>query len=180
MSYVPRRQSVQIVDRTMSPVAGPHRRPRRREPGVRHHRSQILMPPPVLYSQIPFPTEYPDGFTTFTPSIATTPCPYTSITAPLSRPVKDCEGCPALAGVRNVGLDDPRARRPDSHCDFGDRRIRACPVARSVKSRSTWTGPRSQRGVSARLRGFPIPTGPRSRPVRSRRLGRPATSRGRR
>jgi len=98
----------------------------------------------------------------------------------LSRPVKDCEGCPALAGVRNVGLDDPRARRPDSHCDFGDRRIRACPVARSVKSRSTWTGPRSQRGVSARLRGFPIPPGPRSRPVRSRRLGRPATSRGRR
>ena len=30
----------------------------------------------------------------------------------LSRPLQDCEGCPALAGVRNLGLDDPRAVRP--------------------------------------------------------------------
>ena len=28
----------------------------------------------------------------------------------LSRPVEDCEGCPALAGVRNLGLDDPSRR----------------------------------------------------------------------
>ena len=26
---------------------------------------------------------------------------------------------PALAGVRNVGLDDPSAGRPVSHCNFG-------------------------------------------------------------
>ena len=37
----------------------------------------------------------------------------------MSRPVEDCEGCPALAGVRNLGLDDPSAGRPDSHCNFG-------------------------------------------------------------
>ena len=37
-----------------------------------------------LYSQDPFPTEYPDGFTTFTSSIATTPCPHTSVTPPSS------------------------------------------------------------------------------------------------
>ena len=41
-----------------------------------------LVQRPVLYSQIPLPTEYPDGFTTFTPSIAATPCPYTSVTGP--------------------------------------------------------------------------------------------------
>src|SRR5258705_11374863 len=27
----------------------------------------------------------------------------------LSRPLEDCEGCPVLAGVRNLGLDDPSA-----------------------------------------------------------------------
>jgi hypothetical protein len=46
-------------------------------------RSQILVPPPVLYSQIPFPAEYFGGFTTFTPSIATTPRPHTSKTRPI-------------------------------------------------------------------------------------------------
>ena len=39
----------------------------------------------------------------------------------MSRPVEDCDGCPALAGVRNLGLDDPSAGRPDLHCNFGDR-----------------------------------------------------------
>ena len=39
----------------------------------------------------------------------------------LSVPVKDCEGCPARAGVRNLDLDDPRTGRPDSPCNFGDR-----------------------------------------------------------
>jgi hypothetical protein len=33
---------------------------------------------------------------------------------PLSRPVEDCQGCSPLAGARNLGLDDPRAVRPDS------------------------------------------------------------------
>ena len=37
----------------------------------------------------------------------------------LSRPSEDCEGCPALAGVRNLGLDDPSAGRPVLHCNFG-------------------------------------------------------------
>jgi hypothetical protein len=44
----------------------------------------------------------------------------------LSRPVKDCEGCPALAVVRNLSLDDPSADRPDSHCNFGDRSTGRC------------------------------------------------------
>jgi hypothetical protein len=43
----------------------------------------------------------------------------------LSRPVEDCEGCPALARIRSLGLDDPSAGRPDLHCNSGDRRIRA-------------------------------------------------------
>ena len=47
----------------------------------------------------------------------------------LSRPLEDCAGCPALAGVRNLGLDDPSAGCPDSHCNSGDRRIRACRAA---------------------------------------------------
>ena len=123
--------------------------PRRRRPGGRHHRSQILVPPPVLYSQIPFPTEYPDGFTTFTPSIATTPCPHTSVTAPpspLSRPLEDCEGCPVLAGVRNLGLDDPSAGRSDLHCNFGVRSSRAASSGCSAQSRV-----RSSGGVPAEL-----------------------------
>ena len=37
----------------------------------------------------------------------------------VSRPVEDCAECPALAGVRNLGLDDLRPGRPDSHCNFG-------------------------------------------------------------
>jgi hypothetical protein len=37
----------------------------------------------------------------------------------VSRPLEDCEGCPALAGVRNLGLDDPSAGCSDLHCNFG-------------------------------------------------------------
>ncbi len=37
----------------------------------------------------------------------------------LSRPSEDSEGCPALAGVRNLGLDDPSPDRPVLHCNFG-------------------------------------------------------------
>ena len=55
---------------------------------------------------------------------------------PLSRPVEDCKGCRALAGVRNVGLDDPRAGRPDSHCNFGDRSIRACRATAATQRKS--------------------------------------------
>ena len=39
----------------------------------------------------------------------------------MSRPVVDCADCPALAGVHNLDLDDPRTGRPDSPCNFGDR-----------------------------------------------------------
>ena len=60
----------------------------------------------------------------------------------VSRPVEDCEGCPTLAGVRNLGLDDPSAGRPDLHCNFGDRRIRAgrAAAARSARPLSSRTG----------------------------------------
>jgi hypothetical protein len=40
------------------------------------------------------------------------------LASPLSRPVEDCDGYPALAGARNLALDDPSAGRPDSHCNF--------------------------------------------------------------
>jgi LysR substrate binding domain len=39
----------------------------------------------------------------------------------VSRPVEGCAECPALAGVRNLGLDDPSPGRPDLPCNFGDR-----------------------------------------------------------
>jgi hypothetical protein len=50
----------------------------------------------------------------------------------LSRPVEDCAGCPALAGVRNLGLDDLSAGRPDSHCNSGDRRTGAGRAAAAL------------------------------------------------
>src|SRR5258707_860068 len=62
------------------------------------HRSQILVPPPVLSPQPPFPPKYPDAFPTFTPSIAPPPCPHTSVTAALSRPVEDGRDTPRLLG----------------------------------------------------------------------------------
>jgi len=43
----------------------------------------------------------------------------------LSRPVEDCERCSALAGVRNLGLDDPGPGCSDLHCNFGVRSSRA-------------------------------------------------------
>jgi hypothetical protein len=98
-------QSVQIVDRTV-PGCRAAPSPRRRRPGVHHHRCQILVPPPVFYSQIRFPPEYPDGFTTFTPSIATTPHPHTFVIAPSSSSspsicpfrLKVARDCPACLG----------------------------------------------------------------------------------
>ena len=56
----------------------------------------------------------------------------------LSRPVEDREGCPALAGVRNLCLDDPSAGRPDRHCNFSDRSIQArrATAARSASPSS--------------------------------------------
>ena len=76
----------------------------------------------------------------------------------LSRPVEHCEGCPPLAGARNRGLDDPRAVRPDSHCNFGDRSIRACRATAATQRKS-------------RKRAVPAPrhcSAPTSRPGQSR------------
>ena len=53
-----------------------------------------------------------------------------------------------LAGVRNLGLDDPSASRQDSHCNFGDRSIRACRAA-TARSASPATGPSSPYGSAA-------------------------------
>jgi hypothetical protein len=53
----------------------------------------------------------------------------------VSRPVEDCEECPALAGVRNLGLDDPSADRPIKHCNFGDRSIQVLPRLQHVEGR---------------------------------------------
>ena len=50
-----------------------------------------------------------------------TPTPITA--SQLSRPVEHCEGCPVLAGVRNLYLDDPAVSCPDLHCNFEDRSI---------------------------------------------------------
>ena len=43
----------------------------------------------------------------------------------LSRPLEDCEGCPVLAGVRNLGLDESQRGCSDLHCNFGVRSSRA-------------------------------------------------------
>ena len=64
--------------------------------------------------------------------------PLTAIT--MSRPVEDCEGCPALAGVRNLGLDDPSAGRSDSHCNFGVRSIWARRAAAARRAGSLKRG----------------------------------------
>ena len=90
-----------------------------------------------------------------TPSQHRPPPPPLSL---LSRPVEDCEGCPPLAGARNLGLDDPRAVRPDSHCNFGDRSIRACRATAATQRKS-------------RKRAVPAPrhcSAPTSRPGQSR------------
>jgi hypothetical protein len=120
---------VQIVDRTGAPWPV-HRFPRprlqgrsvpRRTPGVRHHRSQILVPHPLSTPSFSLKSEYPGGFTTFTPPMAATPCPHTPVTAPLSVPVEDCGRLPGLPGVRKVGPDSLMRRCSDQGCNFGAR-----------------------------------------------------------
>ena len=96
-----------------------------------------------------FPHRISRWLHTFSPSIATTPCPHTSVTAPpspLSRPREDCEGCPVLAGVRNLGLDESQRRCSDLHCNFGVRSSRAASSGCSAQSRV-----RSSGGVPAEL-----------------------------
>jgi len=70
----------------------------------------------------------------------------------------DTRDAPPLAGARNLGLDDPRAVRPDSHCNFGDRSIRACRATAATQRKS-------------RKRAVPAPrhcSAPTSRPGQSR------------
>jgi hypothetical protein len=111
MSYVPRGQSVRIADGT-SPASVPH------HPAA----TQTWLARSILKSSCRL------GFST--PRFLSHPnipmaSPHSPIqrrhTVPthlrnrpitMSRPVEDCEECPALAGVRNLGLDDPSADRP--------------------------------------------------------------------
>jgi hypothetical protein len=74
----PRGQTVQIVDHPVQDRTVPAATQTPHSPApVSNGRAA-----PVFHSQFPFPTEYPDGFTTFTPSLATTPCPHTCVTTP--------------------------------------------------------------------------------------------------
>ena len=55
-------------------------------------------------------------------------------------PVEDCEGCPALAGVRNVGLDSLTRRCSDQGCNFGTRaglNSAAIPALRALDTADT-------------------------------------------
>ena len=54
--------------------------------------------------------------------------------------IEDCEGCPALAGVRNLGLDDPSAGCSDSHRNFGVRSIWARRAAAARRAGSLKRG----------------------------------------
>ena len=58
----------------------------------------------------------------------------------MSRPLEDCEGRPALAGVRNLGLDDPSAGCSDLHCNFGVRSIWARRAAAARRAGSLKRG----------------------------------------
>ena len=56
---------------------------------------------------------------------------------PLSRPLQDCEGCPAFAGVRNLSLDNPSAGCSDLHRNFGVRSIWARRAAAARRAGSS-------------------------------------------
>ena len=58
----------------------------------------------------------------------------------LSRPLEDCEGRPALAGVRNLRLDDPSAGCSDLHRNFGVRSIWARRAAAARRAGSLKRG----------------------------------------
>ena len=60
--------------------------------------------------------------------------------ASLSRPLEDCAGCPALAGVRNLRLDDPSAGCSDLHRNFGVRSIWARRAAAARRAGSLERG----------------------------------------
>ncbi len=58
----------------------------------------------------------------------------------MSRPLEDCEGCPVLAGVRNLGRDESQRRCSDLHCNFGVRSSRAASSGCSAQSRVRSSG----------------------------------------
>src|SRR6202008_2855645 len=75
------------------------------------------------------PTHPRHGKTVFRPDRPTSSTSATYVRTPQPPPQTNPElrnltrtghrRCPALAGVRNVVLDDPSGGRPDSHCNFG-------------------------------------------------------------
>jgi hypothetical protein len=72
---------------------------------------------------------------------------------PLSRPLEDCEGCPVLAGVRNLGLDESQRRCSDLHCNFGVRSSRAASSGCSAQSRVPQAGVYRPNCSSGRMAG---------------------------
>jgi len=145
------------VDQRQAPRAGlgidvgdlglPARR-RRRRPAADHTQAR--------HGKAVFLPDRPLVFKTrnLCPNSATLPANYPELRnlhpnrTSLSRPVEDCDGCPALARIRSLGLDDPSADRPDLLCKFGDRRIRAglaaaaCPICHPLTRRADATSHR--------------------------------------
>jgi hypothetical protein len=148
MSYPSRGPSVQIVDRAGAPWPA-HRLPRRRlrsAPSPRRCKpgdTQTPFPNPRAVSGSLLPESFPNRILLWIHHIHPIRCHHIAPThlqnrppsSSLSRPVEDCEECPALAGVRNLGLDDPSADRPIKHCNFGDRSIQVLPRLQHVEGR---------------------------------------------
>ena len=103
--------------RTPDPPATPTR-PRGPHSGSARESSLPAGPAPRLQNPQPM-SELRNHPRKLTPNSAT----FTRTGQILSRPVEHCEGCPVLAGVRNLYLDDPAVSRPDLHCNFEDRSI---------------------------------------------------------
>ena len=127
----------------MFTVAAPYGRPHPPD----HHYSQLrsIPIPVILTAQILTSPAIP------TPSRFTSP----KTQQQLSRPLENCAGCPVLAGVRNLGLDDPSAGVQiyiaiSAAAAAGPRRAAAARRAESLK-----------RGVPAEL--FVGPNGRRLR-----------------
>ena len=71
----------------------------------------------------------------------------------MSRPLEDCEGCPVLAGVRNLGLDDPSAGVQIYVANFGVRSSRAASSGCSAQSRVPQAGVYRPNCSSGRMAG---------------------------
>ena len=101
-----------------------------------HHHSQ-LHPHPIFTA----PPRHITAAPTNPPPIRScTPVPSRTPQQQLSRPLEDCEGRPALAGVRNLRLDDPSADCSDLHRNFGVRSIWARRAAAARRAGSLERG----------------------------------------